>query len=340
VWILVVAILSGCAAHTTPERFEFTRLCMGVQTKIVTWGVDRDAASAAAAKAFDRIGELDASFSDYQQKSELNRLSDAAGGSPVKVSDPLLLAISESIMVSHDSGGAFDITVGPAVQLWRAARRSGQMAPADQIAAARALIGFDSIIVDHAKHTVQLRRPGMRLDLGGIGKGFAAQRALEIMQMNGHRRTLVSLAGDIAVGDPPPGQAGWKVALEGERSGHRIGTLLLSNAAVSTSGDTEQSVVIGGVSYSHIIDPKTGLGMTERRSASVISFQGEFADALSTAACLLGPDASRRMLANYPRTAAVFEQITPGGTLETVIDPEGVVRWAEPPAVAPAAPAR
>src|SRR5262249_21261644 len=149
---------------TTPERFEFTRLCMGVQTKIVTWGVDRDAASAAAAKAFDRIGELDASFSDYQRNSELNHLSDGAGGPPMKVSDPLLLVISESIMVSHDSGGAFDITVGPAVQLWRAARRSEQLPPADQIAAAKALIGYDFVVVDHSKHTVRLRRPGMRLD--------------------------------------------------------------------------------------------------------------------------------------------------------------------------------
>lgn len=332
---ILALFLTACASPPL-HRFEFTRLCMGVQTKILTWAPDHNAASTAAAAAFSEIGRLDTIMSDYQKTSELNRLSDGAGGPPIAVSDDLFSIIRTAQDVSRNSGGAFDITVGPAVQLWREARRSGRLPTADQIAAARALIDYRTLVIGPPdSRSIRLTRPGTRLDLGAIAKGYAAQRALDVMRAQRQPRSLVALSGDIAAGDPPPGEPGWTVALEGEQSGKRLGVLVLGNSAVSTSGDTEQFVQIAGQRFSHIIDPKTGTGIQARRAVSIVYPAAMCADPLATAACILGPDATPALLARYQsgpvHPAAIFEEATPQGLHRTVIDPDHALRWVQTP---------
>jgi thiamine biosynthesis lipoprotein len=136
----------------------------------------------------------------------------------------------------------------------------------------------------------------MAFDLGGIAKGYAADQMLDSLATSGIRQALVTAGGDIRLGDAPPGRAGWNVALKTFDVGKNEEILTLSNAAVSTSGDLHQSVVIDGVSYSHILDPATGLGLTRRVAASVIADNAKISDALATAACVLGSDA----LKNFP----------------------------------------
>jgi thiamine biosynthesis lipoprotein len=332
-------VLGGCAGQrgNAPqlERFEFTRLCMGVPTRIVTWAPSREVAVDAAATAFGEIGRLDAIMSDYQRDSELNRLSNSAGGPPESISEDLFRIVWLAQEISLASGGAFDITVGPAVLLWREARRSGVMPSEDALSRARDLIGYRLIRHEGPDHGWRLAKAGMRLDLGGIAKGFAAQRALDLMRRRGLPRTLVALAGDVAAGDAPPGERGWRIALEGERGGRPVGIALLANGSASTSGDTEQFVQIGGRRYSHVIDPHTGIGLTTPRVVSIVGkIRAEYADALATAACVLGPEETRAMLARYSGAAgaaAVFEEPGPVGQQRTVIDPGGVLLWAEPP---------
>ena len=171
---------------------------------------------------------------------------------------------------SRLSDGAFDVTVGPYVRLWRFARKRKVLPTPAEIAAARAAVGWQKLRLDARTRTVTLLVPNMRLDLGSIGKGYAADQAMQILKGRGIDRALVAASGDIAVGNPPPGQRGWKIgiALLGSATNSAPLTVLLHNAGISTSGDTEQFIEINGVHYSHIVNPATGLGLTNRIQAT------------------------------------------------------------------------
>jgi thiamine biosynthesis lipoprotein len=230
--------------------------------------------------------------------------------------------------VAAASDGAFDVTIGPAVGLWRRARKEGRLRGAEEIEGARRMVDWRSVELEERGQLVALRRPGMRLDLGGIAKGYAAQRAVEVLRREGCPRCLVAMSGDIVAGDAPPGARGWRVAIESERGGRLMGTVWLENAAVSTSGDTEQFVEIGGERYSHIIDPRTMLGMTARRCVAVVSNRGEWADALATAVCVVGVERGRAVIAGFEGTGAVVEEVEDGAQQKrVVVDPQRVIRW-------------
>jgi thiamine biosynthesis lipoprotein len=264
---------------------------MGTKFQIILYAADAAAARRAAKAAFRRIAGLDGIMSDYRSTSELMRLCKKAGGKPVKVSDDLFRVLAKAQEVSRISGGAFDVTVGPVVKLWRRARRNKKLPPPDKLAEALALVGYQNIYLDNKVHTVWLAKKGMQLDLGGIAKGYAADAALDLLQKQGITRALVAAGGDIAVRLAPPGRRGWKVGiapLENPNDKPKR-FLLLENAAVSTSGDAEQYVEIGGKRYSHIVDPKTGLGLVGRMSVSVVAPNGTTADSLTKVVCVLGP---------------------------------------------------
>jgi thiamine biosynthesis lipoprotein len=266
---------------------------MGTTFRVVLYAADKPAADAAAQASFARVAELDGIMSDYKKDSELMRLCRAFAtevGEPVPVSPELFFVLSKAEELSKASDGAFDVTVGPVVQLWRLARRTQQLPDKEEFAAARAKVGYQMVRLDPTKRTVQLLTPGMQLDLGGIAKGYAADEALKLLrEKHGITRALVAASGDIACGDPPPDKDGWMVDIAPIAKGQKPRTLKLANAAVSTSGDLEQFVVINGVRYSHIVDPRTGLGLTGRRSVTVIAKQGITADSTTKAVMLLPP---------------------------------------------------
>lgn len=288
----------------TAERFEFTQLLMGVEARVTLYAEDEERAREAAAAAFGRIAELDAALSDYRPDSELMRLCDRAGSGPVAVGDDLFKVLRRATEVSEASGGAFDVTVGPVVGLWREARRSGRLPEASELHEAMGRVGWKFVRLDERARTVDLRRPRMRLDLGGIAKGYATQEAVAVLKEREAGRCLVSLAGDVAAGDPPPGEDGWTVALE---IGGETRVIPLANAAVSTSGDTEQFVEVGGVRYSHVVDPRTGVGVVTRARATVVAEDGMTADALASALTVVGVDGAAALLARFPDAAAYVE---------------------------------
>ena len=274
---------------------------MGVRARLVVYAPNELAAARACAAAFARVAALEEVFSDYRPTSELMRLCDRAGGEPVVVSDELFKVLQRAAEVSQRSGGAFDVTVGPLVQLWRAARKSGQLPPRDELDRARQLVGWQRVLLDPAARTVRLTTPGMRLDLGGIAKGYAGDQALAVLREHGITRALFEAGGDIVAGDSPPGAAGWRVEVVDPGEG-AMKSLMVANRGASTSGDTEQFVEIEGRRYSHVVDPRTGLGVMDRTMATVVARDGLTSDSLSTAVCVLGNERGEALAKTYAAT--------------------------------------
>jgi FAD:protein FMN transferase len=280
------------AADPSLTRFEYTEPHMGTKFQMIVYATDEKTARAATAAAFARVADLDGIMSDYRPTSELMQLCDKAGGDPVKVSDELFFVLSKAQEVSKLSDGAFDVTVGPVVRLWRLARKTGRLPDADDLRKALQLVGYKNIKLDAKERTVQLLKPGMRLDLGGIAKGYAADEALAILKKHGIDRALVAAGGDIAVSGPPPDKEGWTIGIQplapAEVKNPRH--LILKHGGVSTSGDAEQFIEIDGNRYSHIVDPRTGLGLPGHRSVTVVAPNGITSDSLTKVASVLGEE--------------------------------------------------
>jgi thiamine biosynthesis lipoprotein len=296
------------AAGPALTRFEFAQRHMGTRFQIILYAADKTTAARAARVAFARIADLDRIMSDYNKTSELMRLCQKAGGPPVRVSKDLFTVLARAKEVSQLSDGAFDVTVGPVVRLWRKSRRTKQLPDPKKLARARALVGYTKIKLDKRARTVRLAKKGMLLDLGGIAKGYSADAALAVLKKHGINRALVAAGGDIAVGAKPPGSKGWKVGiaplLDPNKKPKRF--LLLENAAVSTSGDAEQHVEIGGKRYSHIVDPRTGLGLTGRRSVTVVARRGIDSDSLTKVVSVLGSKRGLKIIDSLERVSALY----------------------------------
>lgn len=307
-----------CAFAKQPAliRYEFVERHMGTRFRIVLYAPDAPVAKRASTAAFERIEMLDHIMSDYRSDSELMRLTGQAGGPPVKVSADLFRVLEAAQELAEKTEGAFDVTVGPVVELWRAARMKGELPDPELLAQARARVGYRHLRLDPNSSTAQLLKEGMLLDLGGIAKGFAADEALKILQGFQITRALVAAGGDIAAGDPPPGKKGWLVGiapLQAPESAPKR-YLLLHNGAVSTSGDAEQHVVIGGIRYSHITNPKTAMALTGRSSVTVVAPNGMASDSLATSVSVMGPERGMKLIQESPGTSALIVTETPRGT--------------------------
>ncbi len=270
---------------------------MGVQVRVILYAPDEAAALGAVRAAFARIAALEDVMSDYRPTSELMRLCSKAGGPPVNVSSDLFRVLARAQELSRQSGGAFDVTVGPYVKLWRIARKAGKLPPPEPLAEARARVGWQKIRLDSAAQTVQLAVPGMLLDLGGIAKGYAALEMLRVLRRHGIASTFIEIGGDFVMGEAPPGTPGWRVLIENASEDWREATL--AEVSVASSGDTMQFVEIDGVRYSHHVDPRTGMGITNRIAATIIAPNTVLTDGISTAVCVLGAEAGAAFLERY-----------------------------------------
>jgi thiamine biosynthesis lipoprotein len=300
-------------------RYEFSEPHMGTLVRIVLYAPSARIAGDAAGAAFARIAALDEALSDYRDSSELMRLSRRSGGGPVEVSGDLFRVLRAAQQIARDSAGAFDVTVGPLSVLWRHARRQRELPDGERLTAARALVGHDKLELDERSRTVRLREPGMQLDLGGIAKGFAAEEAATVLRQHGIEPALIAAGGDIVAMQPPPATDGWRIAVASIEGADRppAGYLTLLNAAVSTSGDAEQFVVIGGVRHSHILDPRTGLALTGRRSVTIVAPNGTMSDGLATAVSVMGAVAGMRLV-EATRGAAAFISEAPAAPASIV----------------------
>ncbi len=291
-------------AQDALARYTYTQYHMGVDARVVVYAPDAPTAETAAAAAFQRIAALDTIMSDYRPDSEVMRLCARAGGAPRRISPDLFMVLRRSQEMAERSGGAFDVTAGPLIALWRQARKSRTLPAAAALARARRLVGWKKLRLDPVARTARLTLAGMKIDLGGIGKGYAADCAQAVLKQHGIASALVELGGDIVVSGPPPGTSGWTIRVANAGTGDKPADLLYANRAISTSGDTEQFALINGKQYSHVIDPRTGQALTSRVQVTVTAPDGLTSDPLSTACTVLGPAKGRALVRTYPAAAA------------------------------------
>jgi thiamine biosynthesis lipoprotein len=206
----------------------------------------------------------------------------------------LLLQSQKAYILSK---GSFDITLGPVTKLWRTARKQRVFPNSTAAKEALNLVGFNKVKIDTNSRTVMLRKSGMQLDAGGIAQGYIAQKVLDFLKQQHITSALIDVSGDIALGEPPPGKEGWNIGVNVPEQTSKLQNkkLLLSNCTVSTSGDVYQYIEHNGRKYSHIVDPKTGYGVTTRRNVTVIAADATTADWLATACSILPIRQAKRL---------------------------------------------
>jgi thiamine biosynthesis lipoprotein len=319
------------AAEESPRKFVFEKAEMGMPFRITLYASDEATARGAADAAFARIEALNRILSDYEDDSELTRLSRSSGqGRAVTVSDELWLVLARSQQLAERTGGAFDVTCGPLVSVWRRARRKLELPPPDLVAEMRSRVGWTKMRLDEKARTVELVAPGMRLDLGSIAKGYACDEAVRVLRAKGCPRALVAGSGDMVAGDAPPDRKGWRIevaSLAEESPGAKPPPLIveIANAAIATSGDRFQRLEIGGKRYSHIVDLRTGQPLVDHSLVSVIAADGITADSLATAASVLGSETGMTLVRETPGAEVRF-QLQPAGKVEVTESP-GWSKW-------------
>ena len=275
---------------------------MGSPFNLVFYANDSTKANALADGAFALIDSLNHSFSDYDTSSELTQLNRTAGmDSFVHVSPPLYTIIKQSLAASKQSRGVFDITMGPLSWLWRQSRR-GRSFPADSLVQqAKKETGFQKIQLNTSNHQVKLFQKAMQLDLGGIAKGFVAQAVVDFLSANSVAAILADAGGDIVCRGAPPEKEGWSIGINIPEQANKLlnKTIELQAGAVATSGNVYQFTEHNGKKYSHIIDPKTGYGVTFQRNVTIIARDGATADWLATACSILPIRRAKKLVRHY-----------------------------------------
>lgn len=275
---------------------------MGSPFNLIFYAGDSAMAAQLAKASYHLVDSLNAIFSDYMEKSELSRLSRTAGsGQTVAVSPLLYEVLLSSKKAAQKSKGAFDVTIGPLSRLWRHARREKIFPVPEAVVAAKKKTGMQHLVIDTVAKTVLLLQPHMQLDLGGIAKGYVAQKVISFLHHNGIMSALADAGGDMACSNPPPGNVGWTVGinLPGSTTELLPQTIEISNSAIATSGDLYQFIDHKGKRYSHIIDPRTGYGVPFQRNVTILAPDGATADWLATACSILSLQQCKKLVRQY-----------------------------------------
>lgn len=301
IWMLSFVIVK--AQH--PSKLSFFHQQMGTQFKVIIYSDDKALATKAAKAAFAKIDTLNAIFSDYQPDSELNELANYAGNQPQKISPEMGFLLKEAAGISKKTKGAFDITIGPLSRLWRRAFRRQEFPLTERIETARQKVGYKNLKLSANQKEVQFLVEGMRLDAGGIAKGYAVDKAVEVLHSFGLQQILVDGGGDIYAGLAPDGEKGWRVLIQEVQKGKiEEAVLWLNQQAIATSGDTYHFLEWEGKRYSHIIDPRTGIGNSDQLRVSVRAPNCTIADALASAITVSGAQKGLKLIKKFKGTKA------------------------------------
>jgi thiamine biosynthesis lipoprotein len=305
---------------------------MGSPLNITLYSDDSVKANQIATEAYKIADSLNLIYSDYLENSELSLLSKKSGTNEfTKVSSALWDILNLSIKASKQSKGAYDITVGSIIKLWRKARKEKVLPEENILKNTLQSVGYQYVILDSTTHAVKLLQPNTQLDLGGIAKGYVAQVIVDFCAKQGIEKVLVDAGGDLAMKAPQPPEGEYsttnsatKIPPLGVRGLFRIGItipnseelipryLILQNQAVATSGNMYQYVEIKGKRYSHIVNPHTGLGVTHQRNVTVISPDGAMADWLATACSVLSVKKALRLIKSMPNCELLMAEVRKG----------------------------
>ena len=304
----------SCAKKERADADSGYQMIMGTFAHIVAVAEDSGTAKKCVQAALEEIRKVDELMSDYKSDSEISRANRDAGEKAVRLSESTYEVLQRSVEFSEMTGGAFDITVGPLVALFRKAKESKVAPGEEQIAQARSKVGFEKLKLDSENKTVQFSENGMLLDLGGIAKGYAIDKAIEAAQRCGAIGAMVDIGGDVrCFGLPAEGKDHWLIglqdpnsAIEGIKEGELLLVLKISNAAVATSGDYQQFVIIEGKRYSHIMDRRTGTSAEGLSSVTIIADNATDADALATSVSVMGAEKGLALIEKLPNTEAIL----------------------------------
>jgi thiamine biosynthesis lipoprotein len=291
------------AAAAPGPRAERGRVLMGTLCTGVAEATDTTRAAAALDSAFDEIARLEQVMSNWRENSELSRLNATAFENRVPCSPDLYAVLDAALGAARDTDGSFDPTVEPLTQVWKL-RGEGQVPAPDSLREARDKVGWRRVQLEPGTRSARFSAPGVALDLGGIGKGYALDRAADLLRGRGVKRALLNLGGEVlamTTHDP------WLAAIADPADRTRpLFQLSLSNGALSTSAQSEHGFEVRGVWYGHILDPRTGSPVSSRASVSVVTRSATRADALSTALLVMGRERARRFAAAHRELRALW----------------------------------
>jgi FAD:protein FMN transferase len=321
--LIAICFSISSNAHAQYQKHTFTRPKMGSPLSITLYAQDTAGLYHTIETAYAQVDKLNSIFSDYSETSEISLLSKKAQKDmPVAVSKELMHVLKLADKAARLSNGAFDITVGNIVKLWRKARKDKIFPSEMDIKDALQKTGFQYINY-LSDTTITFNRVGVQLDFGGIVKGYAAQMVVDILTQNNFNMCLVDAGGDLAIGEKPlrafdikntEGGAGWQIGISVPQSETALipKMLTLAHCAVATSGDMYNFVDINGKRYSHIVNPKTGIGLTHQRNVTVIANDGATADWLATACSVLPIRRAKRLIKKIPNADLLILEMQNG----------------------------
>ena len=314
---LACAIALSCccacsAADPAPQRgaiVERARVSMGSELRVTVWTADSAGGARTIGVLFAEFDRLEALMSVWKPGSDVERINAAAGDRAVPTTDEVRSVLRTAAQISEWTGGKFDVTFGVLSGLWRFDHDQDNRLPdMDDVRRRLPLIDYRSLVVDDPAGSAFLKKKGMRVNLGGIGKGYAIDRGVEILRRNGFSNFMIQAGGDLFVSGLKDGRP-WRVGIQDPRgaAGRIFAAIDLTNSTFSTSGDYERSFVKDGRRYHHIIDPETGApSQAGCRSVTILTTTAVLADGLSTGVFLLGPEKGMALVRRLPNVDAVI----------------------------------
>jgi thiamine biosynthesis lipoprotein len=312
--LLAVLLYKNVTTHGPVEVDSGQRVVMGTFSRIVVITKDERAARECIMAAFAEQDRIESLMSYYRDDSQLAQINREAAVRPVQVDERVIEVLEQARRFSELSDGVFDVTVGPLMDLWRAAGEANEPPTEAQLAAARAKVGWQKVILDPNARTVRLGAEGMRIDLGGIAKGYAVDKSVEVMTHKGALGGMVDLGGNIrCFGQTPAGWSHWTIAIqdpnvspEDMEMGTPPAILQIRDSSISTSGHYRRFVTVAGHKQSHIVDPRNGHDNEKLASVTIITTDATSADALSTAVSILGLQKGMELVEKLPNTEAIL----------------------------------
>jgi thiamine biosynthesis lipoprotein len=299
--ILILAYADACLAARA-ALYRDSRVIMGTLCEVQVYDTSAVRAKDAIGAALDEMARVDRLLSNYNPASELSRMNQEASKGPFHASAELFNFVTASRQFYNDTEGTFDPTMGALVRAWGFFSRHPGLPNADQIAAGKLATGFDKVQIDPGERTIRYAVSGLEMDPGGIGKGYAADQATEVLRRFGIHAALVSAGGSsISAIGHPPGQRAWRIAISNPANQSKaVAVVELRDTSLSTSGVSRQALESGPHTYSHIFDPRTGEPVENMCQVTVVTQKGTAAEALSKAAFILSREDLASVLRRYP----------------------------------------
>ncbi|OGW50720.1 MAG: thiamine biosynthesis protein ApbE [Nitrospirae bacterium RBG_19FT_COMBO_58_9] len=308
-FLLVLLVGSSCAGLSSGGPavvVKRTQMHMGTLVSITAVASTDHAANRVIDTGFQEIKRLEHLLSTWIPESELSRVNASAGVAPVMVSLETLAVVRRSIQIAELTEGAFNIAIGPAIDAWKVTEQS-RIPPLAELEALKSLLDLHALHADVREQTIYLEKPGMRIDVGGIGKGYAADQAVTAMKKAGALAGVVALSGDIKTFGQLPDGRKFPVGIQHPRKeGEVLAFIDLQDEAISTAGDYERFFERDGVRYHHILDPKTLQPARGCQSVTVIAKEGVWADGLDTGIFVMGPERGMELVERLPDVEAII----------------------------------